>query len=202
MRPRMTAFSLRLPLRLAVATVFACALLSGCVAAVVGGTAAGVGHDRRSWTTVITDRNIQASAYDNFNKDKELALKNNVSIVVYNGIMLLAGEVRTAELKQRAERRVSGYDGVRRLVNEIEIREPEGFLSQRRDNTITAHVKTAMLDIIDMPGFDPTRINITTVHRTVYLMGLLTHEEAERVAEIARNVSGVEKVVRVFEYQD
>lgn len=202
MRTRMTSFPFRLPRRLAVLTVLASALLSGCVAAVVGGTAAGVGHDRRSWTTVLTDRNIQASAYDNFNKDKELALRNNVSIVVYNGIMLLAGEVRTAELKQRAEQRVSGYDGVRRLVNEIEVREPEGFLSQRRDNTITAHVKTAMLDIIDMPGFDPTRINITTVHRTVYLMGLLTHEEAERVVEIARNVSGVEKVVRVFEYQD
>ena len=69
-------------------------------------------------------------------------------------------------------------------------------------NTITAHVKTAMLDIVDLPGFDPTRINITTVHRTVYLMGLLTREEAERVVEIARTVSGVEKVVRVFEYQD
>ena len=202
MRTRMTPFSLRLPLRLAVLTVLASVLLSGCVAAVVGGAAAGVGHDRRSWTTVITDRNIQASAYDNFNKDKELALKNNVSIVVYNGIMLLVGEVRTAELRQRAEQRVSGYDGVRRLVNEIEVREPEGFLSQRRDNSITAHVKTAMLDIVDMPGFDPTRINITTVHRTVYLMGLLTREEAERVVEIARNVSGVEKVVRVFEYQD
>jgi osmotically-inducible protein OsmY len=198
----MTRSPPRFPLRLAVLTVLASALLSGCIAAVVGGTAAGVGHDRRSWTTVLADRNIQASAYDNFNKDKELALKNNVSIVVYNGIMLLAGEVRTAELKQRAEQRVSGYDGVRRLVNELEVREPEGFLSQRRDNSITAHVKTAMLDIVDMPGFDPTRINITTVHRTVYLMGLLTREEAERVVEIARNVSGVEKVVRVFEYQD
>lgn len=177
-------------------------MLSGCVAAVVGGTAAGVGHDRRSWTTVISDRNIQATAYDNFNKDKELALKNNVSIVVYNGVMLLAGEVRTEELRQRAERRVSGYEGVRRLVNEIEVREPEGFLSQRRDNTITAHVKTALLDIVDLPDFDPTRVNVTTVHRTVYLMGLLTRAEADRVAEIARNVAGVEKVVRVFEYQD
>lgn len=191
----------RLPLRL-LSALLAAALLSGCVAAVVGGTAAGVGHDRRSWTTVIKDRNIQATAYDNFNKDKELALKNNVSIVVYNGVMLLVGEVRTAELKQRAERRVSGYEGVRRLVNEIEVREPESFLSQRRDNTITAHVKTALLDIVDLPDFDPTRVNITTVHRTVYLMGLVSREEGERVAEIARNVSGVEKVVRVFDYQD
>lgn len=178
------------------------ARLSGCVAAVIGGTAAGVGHDRRSWTTVISDRNIQTTAYDNFNKDKELALKNNVTIVVYNGVMLLAGEVRTAELKERAERRVSGYEGVRRLVNEIEVREPEGFLSRRRDNTISVHVKTALLDIVDMPGFDPTRVNVTTVHRTVYLMGLVTREEAERVADIARNVAGVEKVMRVFEYQD
>ena len=191
----------RLSLRLA-ALIVSAALLSGCVAAVVGGTAAGVGHDRRSWTTVISDRNIQATAYDNFNKDKELALKNNVSIVVYNGVMLLAGEVRTEELRQRAEQRVGNYEGVRRLVNEIEVREPEGFLSQRRDNTITAHVKTALLDIVDMPGFDPTRVNVTTVHRTVYLMGLLTREEADRVAEIVRNVAGVEKVVRVLEYQD
>jgi len=197
----MRSNSFRLPLRL-VALAALVTLLSGCVAAVVGGTAAGVGHDRRSWSTVISDRNIQTTAYDNFNKDKELALKNNVSIVVYNGVMLLAGEVRTAELKQRAEQRAGGYEGVRRLVNEIEVREPEGFLSQRRDNTITAHVKTALLDIVDMPGFDPTRVNITTVHRTVYLMGLLTHEEADRVAEIARNVAGVEKVVRVLEYQD
>lgn len=190
------------PLRHFLCIALAAGLLSGCVAAVVGGTAAGVGHDRRAWTTVIADRNIQASAYDNFNKDKELALKNNVSIVVYNGVMLLVGEVRTQELKQRAEQRVSGYEGVRKLVNEIEVREPEGFLSQRRDNTITAHVKTALLDIVDMPGFDPTRVNITTVHRTVYLMGLLNREEADRVAEIARNVAGVEKVVRVLEYQD
>lgn len=198
----MTSTPFRLPLRLAALILLAGALLSGCVAAVVGGTAAGVGHDRRSWTTVLSDRNIQATAYDNFNKDKELALKNNVSIVVYNGVMLLAGEVRTEALRQRAEQRVSGYDGVRRLVNEIEVREPEGFLSQRRDNTITAHAKTALLDIVDMPDFDPTRVNITTVHRTVYLMGLVTREEAERIAEIVRNVSGVERVVRVFEYQD
>ncbi|WP_257387706.1 BON domain-containing protein [Tahibacter caeni] len=197
MKPATTRFALRL-----LVPLLSAALLSGCVAAVIGGTAAGVGHDRRSWTTVISDRNIQTTAYDNFNKDKELALKNNVTIVVYNGVMLLAGEVRTQELKERAERRVSGYEGVRRLLNEIEVREPESFLSRRRDNTITAHVKTALLDIVDLEGFDPTRVNVTTVHRTVYLMGLVTREEAERVADIARNVAGVERVVRVFEYQD
>ena len=187
--------------------VFAAAivpLLSGCFAAVVGGAAAGAGaaHDRRSFGTVVGDRNIQLSAYDNLNKDKELALKNNVSITVYNGVMLLAGEVRTAELKERAERRASGFDGIRRVVNDIEIREPEGFWSRRRDDTINVHAKTALLDIVDIEGFDPTRVNLTTVHRTVYVMGFVTREEAERVIEVVRNVNGVEKVVRVLEYSD
>ncbi len=186
------------------ALVFAAPLLSGCAAVLVGGAAAGAGaaHDRRSTRTVFVDRNIQLSAYDDLNKDKELALRNNVSIVVYNGVMLLVGEVRSEELKRRAENSVAGFAGVRRLVNEIEVREPEGFWSRRRDNTITAHVKTAMLDLTSLPGFDPSRINVTTAHRTVYLMGLVDEEEDEAVSGIARNVAGVERVVKVFEYRN
>lgn len=186
------------------ALVLAAPLLSGCAAVLVGGAAAGAGaaHDRRSTRTVFVDRNIQLSAYDDLNKDKELALHNNVSIVVYNGVMLLVGEVRSEALKRRAEGIVAGFDGVRRLVNEIEVREPEGFWSRRRDNTITAHVKTALLDLTSLPGFDPSRINVTTAHRTVYLMGLVDAEEDEVVSGIARNVAGVERVVKVFEYRD
>ncbi|HUD43795.1 MAG TPA: BON domain-containing protein [Dokdonella sp.] len=186
------------------ALVLAAPALSGCAAVLVGGAAAGAGaaHDRRSTRTVFVDRNIQLSAYDDLNKDKELALRNNVSIVVYNGVMLLVGEVRSEELRQRAERIVAGFDGVRRLVNEIEVREPEGFWSRRRDNTITAHVKTALLDLTSLPGFDPSRINVTTAHRTVYLMGLVDDEEDEAVSGITRNVAGVERVVKVFEYRD
>lgn len=177
--------------------------LSGCFAVLAGAAAgAGAAHDRRGMRTVMEDKNLQLSALDVYNKDKELALQNNVSIIVYNGTMLLVGEVRTPELKARAERLVTGFPETRRLVNEIDVREPEGFWSRRRDNTITAHVKTALLDIVDAPGFDPTRVNVTTAHRTVYLMGLLSREEADRVTEIARNVAGVERVVKVLEYRE
>jgi osmotically-inducible protein OsmY len=190
--------------RFCVLLVFVALSLNGCFLAVVGGAAAGANaaHDRRSFGTVVDDRRIQLAAYDNFNRDKELALKNNVSIVVYNGQMLLVGEVRTEELKHRAEQRVSGFEGIRRLTNDIEIGEPEGFWSRRRDNTLTARVKTGLLDIVDVEGFDPTRVNVTTAHGVVYLMGLLSRDEGERVAEIARNVNGVDRVVKVFEYTD
>jgi osmotically-inducible protein OsmY len=179
-------------------------VLGGCFAAVVGGAAVGAraAHDRRDIGSYVDDKRIYLGAYDTLNKDKELALKNRVIIVVYDGVMLLAGEVHTSELKQRAERLVSGFDGTRRVVNELVIDEPEGFWSRRRDNTITLHVKTALLDLTSLDGFDPTRVNVTTTHRTVYLMGKVTHEEDEAVTGIARDVSGVEKVVKLFEYLD
>lgn len=177
-------------------------LLGGCFLAVAGGAAVAgsAAHDRRGVGTWADDKRIYLSAYDALNKDKELALKNNVSIVVYNGTMLLVGEVRTPELKARAERLTSGFEGTRRVVNEIEVREPEGFWSRRRDNTITAHVKTALLDLTSLSSFDPTRVNVTTAHRVVYLMGKVTQEEADAVVGVARDVGGVERVVKVFEY--
>ncbi|GAA0714168.1 BON domain-containing protein [Dokdonella soli] len=178
--------------------------LGGCLLAIAGGAAVGASaaHDRRGASTYVDDKRIYLGAYDSINKDKELALKNDVIIVVYNGVILLVGEVQTPELKQRAERLVGGFEGTRRIVNEIEVREPEGFWSRRRDNTITAQVKTALLDLTSLPGFDPTRVNVTTAHRVVYLMGKVTHEEDGAVIDIARNVSGVERVVKVFEYMD
>ena len=184
--------------------VIALPLLGGCAAAVVGGVAmsTGAAHDRRESGSYFDDKRIYLGAYDALNKDKELALKNSVIIVVYNGVMLLVGEVRTEELKQRAEKIVSGFDGTRKIVNELEIREPEGWWSRREDNTLTARVKTGLLDLTSLPGFDPLRVNVTTAHRVVYLMGIVTHEEDDAVTQIARDTEGVEKVVKVFEYTE
>lgn len=179
-------------------------LLGGCVAAVTAGaiaTGSSV-HDRRGFGTVVDDKRIQLGAYDEINRDKELVLKNRVMIAVYNGVMLLMGEVRTPDLKQRAEQTVTGFEGVRRIVNEIDIMEPEGFWTRRNDNKITARVKLALADITSVPGFDATKVKVSTAHRTVYLMGLLSTEEVEIVTEIARNVPGVERVVKVFEYTE
>ena len=179
-------------------------LLGGCVAAVTAGaiaTGSSV-HDRRGFGTVVDDKRIQLGAYDEINRDKELVLKNRVMIAVYNGVMLLMGEVRTPDLKQRAEQTVTGFEGVRRIVNEIDIMEPEGFWTRRNDNKITARVKLALTDITSVPGFDATKVKVSTAHRTVYLMGLLSTEEVEIVTEIARNVPGGERVVKVFEYTE
>ncbi len=181
--------------------------LHGCLVAVVGAGAAvgaGVVHDRRDTRTVIDDRRIAFSAEDAINRDRDFVGNDNyVKTVVYNGTLLLCGQVHSAELKQRAQAKVGNFEGVKRVVNEIEVTdEPQGFWRRRQDNAMTARVKTALLDITSMPGFDPTRVNVTTVHGVVFLMGLVSHEEADAVVEIARNIGGVDRVVKVFEYAE
>src|SRR4051812_47071791 len=99
-----------------------CLSLQGCFAVVVGGAAVGTAHDRRPGKTVISDRNIQLTAFDAINRHRELVREDNaVKIVVYNGVMLLAGQVRSESLKALAQTTVSNIEGVKRIVNDIEV---------------------------------------------------------------------------------
>jgi osmotically-inducible protein OsmY len=181
-------------------------LLHGCFFVAAGAVVAGasVVHDRREASTVVDDRKLQLAATDAINKDKDLVKGNyRVKIVVYDNVMLICGQTSSAELKERAQSIAAGVGSVKRVVNEIEvIDEPEGFWHRREDNTLTARVKTALLNITSVPGFDPTRINVTTSHDVVYLMGLISHEEDQAVTEVVSEVSGVAKVVKMFEYTD
>jgi osmotically-inducible protein OsmY len=53
-----------------------------------------------------------------------------------------------------------------------------------------------------LPGNDASRIKVVSSQKTVYLMGLVTREQGDKVAEIVRNIGGVEKVVKIFDYTD
>ncbi len=96
-------------------------LLHGCLAVVAGGAiavGAGVAHDRRETSTVIGDRRIALTAEDTINRDRDFVANDNyVKVVVYNGTVLLCGQVHSEELKQRARGKVENLDGVKRVVN-------------------------------------------------------------------------------------
>jgi len=181
-------------------------LLDGCVPAAVVSVivVADVAHDRRSTNTIISDHNLQLTILDAFDRDPDLKQGDyHIKAVVYDYYVLLCGQAASAELKQRAENIAKGFDGVKRVINEIEVTDtPQGFWSRRGDDTMTAHVKTAMLDVTSVPGFDPTRVNVTTANSVVYLMGFVNHEEADAATDVARTTNGVTKVVKVFEYAD
>jgi osmotically-inducible protein OsmY len=156
---------------------------------------------RRGFNRLVNDRNVQITAQRALDNDHELSGRAHIGTSVYNGVLLLIGEASTEEVKQRAEADVTGYEGVQRVVNLIDVMPLQSVGRTAIDASLTARVKTSLLHI-DMSGFDPGRVKISTAHGNVYLMGLVSHKEADAVVEQARNVAGVNKVIQVFEYTD
>ena len=184
--------------------LLACAplLLQACAPAVVvgGGTAAMAVHDRRTAGDFIEDQNIEFKAYNRISADKELSSRSHISVTSYNRVVLLTGQTPTPELRARAEELVRGIRNVRRVHNELTIAAPNSLGVRSTDTWITTKVKTALFRIDKLPDFDPTRVKVVTENGTVYLMGLLTPEEAEAVVDVVRQIKGVQRVVKIFEY--
>ena len=178
-------------------TIVLTILLSLCVAL----AACSVFTPRRGFNRVLNDRNVQITAQRALDNDHELSGRAHIGTSVYNGVLLLIGEASTEEVKERAGADVAGYEGVQRVVNLIDVMPLQSVGRTALDASLTARVKTSLLHI-DMPGFDPGRVKISTAHGNVYLMGLVSHKEADAVVNQARTVAGVSKVVQVFEYTD
>lgn len=176
-------------------------MLNGCAEAIIGGAAAGaaVVHDRRSAGTVVDDQIIEFRVIEQIYSDSDLLNKTHVSVTSYNKIVLLTGEAPSEELRARAEQRAAKIADVRRIHNEIALAEPSSVLERSSDTWTTAKVKAAMFGIKDRPTFDATRIKVVTSRGTVYLLGLVTSDEAATATESARRVAGVKRVVKIFE---
>lgn len=184
----------RLAGALAVAAI--AAALGGCAAAVVGGAVATgmVATDRRSTGAQLDDQNIELRAASSLSGT--FGDRAHINVTSFNAKVLITGEVATEADKQQAFQIVSQVQGVRSVVNELAVM-PVTSLSQRSsDALITAKVKASMVDASDVFG---NLFKVVTERNTVYLMGRVTQVEANRATEIARSVSGVQRVVRVLE---
>lgn len=176
----------------------------GCAPVVVGGAAAGGSalHDRRTVGTVVDDQGIELKARLAIADNQELSSQVHASVTSYNGVVLLTGQAPTETLRQQVQDIVAGTEKVRMVHNEMSIAAPNSMMTRSSDTVITAKVKTALFNIKGLEGFDATRVKVVTEDGVVYLMGLLYRREADAVADQARQVGGVMKVVKVFEYLD
>ncbi len=195
----MNRFQTRLALLTLLATVSG--LIGGCAAVVVGGaaTGAGVAHDRRTVGTVIEDQDIQIKAMRIRYNDEELKKHSNIDITVYNLVVLLTGQAESPEVVARLRDQVARIPRVRKVIDEVSIGAEGTWSETTADAYLTSRVKLALFDV-GIEGFDPLRVKVVTSQGTVYLMGLLTPAEADKVTDKVRYISGVKKVVRLFEY--
>ena len=171
--------------------------LQGCAPLVVGGAAVGtsVALDRRTTGVYVSDAEIELRAInrlrDAFPKDTD-----NISATSYNRQVLLTGQVPDETVRNRAGEIVKGIPDVRAVFNELTVSGVASLTSDANDVAITSNVKTRLLRDERVPGI---KIKVVTEASVVYLMGLVTQEEAKAAIDIARNTSGVSKVVVLFE---
>ena len=173
-------------------------MISGCGSIMSSAGAGPIEEDpgERTFGQQMTDESIETKAKVNINAADEGYDAAHLSVVSFNGFVLLVGQVPSEELKTLATDVVRKIEDVRRIYNELEVREATGAGARTNDTWITTRVKSKLLASSDTPG---RRVKVVTENSVVYLMGLLTEAEAERVALEAAEVGSVERVVQLFE---
>jgi osmotically-inducible protein OsmY len=171
--------------------------LTACVPLVVGGAAAGtalVATDRRTSGAQLEDEGIELRLLGRVRSD--IGTRVRVNVVSYNRQVLLTGEVPNEKDKQTIEQIARKVENVASVVNALAVMNTPSLAGRSADLLITGRLKAAILDASDL---EINAIKVVTEHNVVYLMGRVTKREADRVTNIARTISGVQRVVRVFE---
>ncbi len=175
-------------------------ILQGCAGMIIAGgaTAGAMANDRRTSGAYVDDETIEWKIIDVLYKDEQIDQQTHLNATSYNGIVLLTGEIPNQEMRVKIDEKIRSVRGVRQLHDETSIAAPSSMMSRSGDTWITSKVKTAMLtDDTDMGA----RTKVVTDKGVVYLMGIVSPQEADKLTDIARRVGGVQKVVKVFEYQ-
>ncbi len=171
--------------------------LQGCIEMMIGGAVMGTiaATDRRTFGAQTEDKAIAIKG--------ETRLANlvgsggHVNVASFNRQVLLTGEVRDEEMKAAVGRETEAIEGVKAVVNELEIAGASSYTSRSSDTLITGKVKASFVDTQDLYA---NSIKVVTERGTVYLMGRVTQREGALAARVASGVNGVHKVVKVFDY--
>jgi osmotically-inducible protein OsmY len=179
------------------AAVLASTLATGCAPLLIGGAMVGgvsVATDRRTSGTQLEDETIEIKAGARIRE--QLGDRVHINVNSYNRVALITGEVRTDEDKATVERLVGGVENVANVMNEVSVSMLSSLSSRSNDVVIQGKVKARLIDARDLLS---NAFYVVVERGEVFLMGRVTEREANRATDIAREVSGVKKVVRAFE---
>jgi osmotically-inducible protein OsmY len=185
------------------ATILLCGVvvtsLQGCIEMAIGTAVMGTiaATDRRTLGAQTEDKAIAVKAETRL--PQMFGDTAHVNTNSFNRRVLLTGEVRDERAKAEVEREVAAIQAVKSVVNELVIASPSSFSDRANDTLITSKVKASFIDTKDLYA---NSIKVVTERSVVYLMGRVTQREANIATEISRGVSGVQKVVKVFELID
>lgn len=182
--------------------VFGASLLAlqGCITtAVVTGAAVAskVATDPRSTGTQVDDEILEEKVAYNLNNDAQLKEEARINVVVYNGKVLLIGQVPNFTAAETARNIAAGVEGVKEVANEIRTGNVISASQIAVDSWITTTVKSKLLLNEEVKTTD---VKVITENGEIFLIGKLSQSQADAAAEVARNVRGVNKVIKVISY--
>ena len=190
---------MKTPVRLTlVAALLASALAAGgCVPLAATGAAVGTLAvlDRRTIGAQTEDQEIELRAATRIRETIKDA--GGISVTSFNRKVLLTGQAASVDDKRAAEAAIAQLPNVRSIHNELQVLGRPSLSTSAADTAITARVKAAFIEAQDLHA---NVIKVITESGSVYLMGLVSRREAERAAQVASRVAGVQRVVTVFEY--
>lgn len=175
--------------------------LSGCV--FVAGAAAGaatiaVVYDHRTLTNTFKDTHIANQIVRKIRVNQHLSQDSHVEVSVFHRVVLLTGETPDPRWRHEAGELASNTPGVTKVYNQISVEGPTSTLTHTSDSWITAKIKGLMLTNSELRTGS---IKVVTENGVVYLMGSVTHTQSNIAVNISRQVSGVQKVVKIFQYK-
>lgn len=173
------------------------AALPACVPLLIGGAVVGgtlVATDRRTSGAQLEDEGIELRSLNRIRES--LVERAHVNVASYNRQVLLTGEVPSEQDKALAEQAVSRVENVQKIVNELAVMGNSSLIQRSSDSLVTGRVKASLVDAKDLYA---NAFKIVTERGVTHMMGRVTQREADRATEIARQTTGVQKVVRIFE---
>ncbi|MGB0938074.1 MAG: BON domain-containing protein [Colwellia sp.] len=191
-------FSLTKPAKRLLGLLFVCLTLQGCVVATVAVVAGGisVANDRRTLGKQIDDQSIEFSAYNDLEKNKAISDNTNIQLVSVNGTVLLVGQSPNTYLRDLVIKTVKQTQSVIKIHDQIRIGKTTSVTTQSNDIWLTSKAKSALFSN-DASSFN--HIKVVTENGEVFLLGLVTEQEAKQAVDVVRKLSGVAKVFRAFE---
>lgn len=174
-------------------------MLQGCVGVaavgVIGG--ASVVSDNRTVGTQMNDQQIELTAHARLAEHEGISNNTKLQVVAMNGAVLVVGQAPNAYLRDQAIAIIKAVDGVNQIHNQIRIGNKTSITTRTNDVWLTSKVKTALFSADTV---DATNIKVVTENAEVFLMGLVTRTDATEAVNIARNIGGVNRVIKAFEY--
>ena len=188
------------PLLLASAAVLP--MLQGCIPVVAGGAAAtGVAAaQERTVGGAVDDTTIWAEIKHHYIQADINELLEDVNVEVNEGRVLLTGSVRDPQTRVDAVKYAWKPNGVKEVINEINVTDKSSLKDLAKDTWITTQIKSKFLLNQDIRSIN---YYVETINGVVYLLGVAQdQQELDAATNLASTVNGVQRVISYMRMKD